>query len=276
MKPAAVEVDEIVSTLVSEAEAYVLAERHQQLLEGTAPADSANATSHEASCEKGPVDAYPVSPVIGPASGASAIEGQQPLSATVSPEPVSSHTSSSVVASAHPSSNGVAQQQLSELQQPREVDASLAQAPLGKVDVLESAAKNSKLLALKQRRLGSLNSSLDLSRESSFDSALRQPLDDAASTLQNSFAAPVAHDSSSAMQADTELNEQASISLAPLPLDSTTGTEVISCACACTNTRSSLCIIACLSKWQAVVTTVCHDIQWHQSSVSIMSCNACP
>lgn len=225
MNQSADEIDELVNSLVSEAEAYVLAERHQQRHEGTVSSDPANRTWHGASSVKGPVDACPVSTVTGPAPGASAVEVQQPLSTTVSPESVVSHNSSTVLAPAHPSGNGVAQQQLSELQQPRNVDASPAEGPLGKTDVLESAPKNSKLLALKQRRLGSLNSSLDLSRETSFDSALRQPLDDTASALQSSFAAPVAHDSISAMQTDTELNEQASVSLAPLPLDSTTGTQ---------------------------------------------------
>lgn len=223
MDQTAEEIDKIVSSLVSEAEAYVLEERHKQRLQGTAPSDAADPTRHGGFSPKDPIDAYPAGTVAGPASGAS-------------PESVSSHNSSSVLASAHPSSNGVAQQQASELQQPREVDAIAAEGPLGKTDVLESAPKNSKLLALKQRRLGSLNSSLDLSRESSFDSVLRHPLDDTASTLQTSFAAPVAHDSSSAMQADTQLNEQASASLAPLPLDSTTGTEMTAGACACTDT----------------------------------------
>lgn len=219
------EIDEIVSNLVSEAEAHVLAERHKQPCGDT---DSANATWNGA-------DAYRVSTPTGSAFGGSNfVEVQQTLTTTVSPEPVLPDNNSSLQAGACSSSNAVAQQQASDLQQARKVSTDSAEVLLGKTDAHESVAKNSKLLALKQRRLGSLSSSLDLSRESSFDSASHAPFNDTASTPQKSFAGPVAHDSNSAMQTETELNEQASISLAPLPLDSTTGAQMITIACACT------------------------------------------
>ncbi|KAA6428312.1 MAG: hypothetical protein FRX49_01908, partial [Trebouxia sp. A1-2] len=77
-------------------------------------------------------------------------------------------------------------------------------------------AKTNKLLALKQRRLGSLSSSLDLSRESSFDvSALHTGLDDAASSQQNGFAPSSSHEQL-LLQNESVLNEQASTSLACL------------------------------------------------------------
>lgn len=217
------EIDEILSNLVSEAEAHVLAQRHKQRSESTTLLDPANAKLNGVCSEKGPADAHRVSTPTGSAlGGSSVVEVKQLLSTNVSPEPVPSDDTSSLQAAAYIARNKVAQQQAAQLQHPS-IDS--AEGFLGRDDVPESAAKSSKLLALKQRRLGSLSSSLDLSRESSFDSAPHAPLNDMASTPQNSFAGPVAHDSSSAMQADTELNEQASISLAPLPLDSTTGTS---------------------------------------------------
>lgn len=226
------EVDEIVSNLVSEAEAHVLAEQHKQPFGGTAPSDSANATWNTACSVKAPADG--VSTPTGSAFGGSKFaEVQQALSTNVSPEPVSPDDNSTLQAGACISSNAVAQQQASQVQQAKKVNTDSAERLLGNTDVHESVAKNSKLLALKQRRLGSLSSSLDLSRESSFDSAPHAPLNDTASTPQSSFAGPMAFDNNSAMQADTELNEQASISLAPLPLDSTTGTQTVTIACAC-------------------------------------------
>ena len=226
------DIDEIVSNVVSEAEAHALAERHKRSFGVATPSDPTNVTWTGACGVKGPADAYPLNTsAIG---GDDLVEVQQPLSANVSPDSALSDNNSSFRARAYSSSNAFAQQQASEWQQARKADTDSAEGLLGKADVPESVAKNSKLLALKQRRLGSLSSSLDLSRESSFDSASHALLDDNASTPQNSFAGLLAHNSTSAMHTDTELNEQASIPLAPLPLDSTTGTQTIAFACACT------------------------------------------
>ena len=85
-------------------------------------------------------------------------------------------------------------------------------------------ARNNKLLALKQRRMGSLSSSLDLSCESSFDaSAHPAALNEASSSLQNSFVP------TEKTEDNTDLNRLAS--MAALPLDRTTGT-VLSCTSA--------------------------------------------
>ena len=74
-------------------------------------------------------------------------------------------------------------------------------------DAPESLTKSSKLLVLKQRRLDSLSSSLDLSRESSFDTAALHP------ASQHVQPVDICEDTSSK---------------SPLPLDSTTG---VSLAC---------------------------------------------
>ena len=86
-------------------------------------------------------------------------------------------------------------------------------------DAPESLTKSSKLLALKQRRLDSLSSSLDLSRESSFDASTqgREPHH----SMQNSLAASLG---AKLQPLQTpEADEQSSVSTAHLPLDSTTG-----------------------------------------------------
>ncbi len=112
------------------------------------------------------------------------------------------------------------QQQLS---QPQHATTS-SQLLITPPDAPGLVAKSNKLLALKQRRLGSLSSSLDLSRESSFDvSALHTGLDDAASSQQSGLAPLPSHEQL-LLQNDSVLNEQASTSLACLPLDSSTGT----------------------------------------------------
>ena len=72
-------------------------------------------------------------------------------------------------------------------------------------DAPESLIKSSKLLALKQRRLDSLSSSLDLSRESSFDTS--------AQYLSSQHVQPL------------DTSDHAS-SKSPLPLDSTTGVSL--------------------------------------------------
>ena len=231
MNDTADEVDEIISNLVSEAEAHVLSERHEQPCRGTNPSDPANSTWNGACSVKSPADAYPVITPTGSAfAGSNIFEVQQPLSTNHSPSSASSGNNSSLQTGAYVLSKAFAQQQASQLQQTTIVDTDSAEGLLGKTDVPESVAKNSKLLALKQRRLGSLNSSLDLSRESSLDSATHAPPNDTAATPQSSFAGPVAHDSTSAMQANAALNEQASITSAPLPLDSTTGIQAIAVA----------------------------------------------
>ena len=80
-------------------------------------------------------------------------------------------------------------------------------------DAPESLTKSSKLLALKQRRLDSLSSSLDLSRESSFDTSAQH--------LSSQHVQPL------------DTSDHAS-SKSPLPLDSTTGVSLDSvtrCMC---------------------------------------------
>ncbi len=107
------------------------------------------------------------------------------------------------------------------------LDAAPVNGLIVPTDAPEVFARSNKLLALKQRRLGSLSSSLDLSRESSFDvSAHHAVLDDAGSSLQNSLAMPTHHEQPP-MQDNTDLNEQASTSLAHLPLDSMTGAHPV-------------------------------------------------
>ena len=219
MNDVAGEIDAIVSSLVSEAEAH-FAERLTQ------PGRTAFRGPVTSTWQESHTRADPDSTATGSSSGVGADDTvQQRLSTNSSQESEASDQNKSPVTAAKLSRSTLARQ-ATELQQPRQqqLDTSPVEASPAKTDVPESVAKNSKLLALKQRRLGSLSSSLDLSRESSFDSALHHALHEAASTSENSFARTVAHGSSSAMQADTELNEQASVSLAPLPLDSTTGT----------------------------------------------------
>ena len=88
-------------------------------------------------------------------------------------------------------------------------------------DAPESLTKSSKLLALKQRRLDSLSSSLDLSRESSFDASTQQGREPDHS-MQNSLAAALGI-KLQPMQ-PPEADEHVSASTALLPLDSNTGT----------------------------------------------------
>ena len=218
-------VDEILSNLVSEVEAHVnhsAAQSMQNAVHGEEPPKmqhdlvsgksgdaaqalgtfSKDASSEQESLRKGSSAASERTASDGP-DGLAAAESQQPLSSAAA-------------------TTGAAelQQQLSQPQH----DTTSSQLLITPPDAPGLVAKSNKLLALKQRRLGSLSSSLDLSRESSFDvSALHTGLDDAANSQQNGLAPSSSHEQL-LLQNGSVLNEQASTSLACLPLDSSTGT----------------------------------------------------
>ena len=232
MDEVAVEIDKIVTILVTEAEAHACAEQPTQSVNSTKLRDGAESTLVNDRAVDDQADNETAAP-----SGAAAQHSvddalQQPLS-----------TSSSQL-----SAYDKPRQQAPELQQ---VDLTSAEGLPDRTDFPESLAKNTKLLALKQRRLGSLSSSLDLSRESSFDSAQHHAPNEDASPSQSSLAEPVARDSTSAMQAEAGVNEQASVSLAPLPLDSTTGALEPSPEPAPV-LSSHTCV-----HWQAAITVIC-------------------
>lgn len=223
MDKVAGEIDKIVSSLVSEAEAHAraCAEQLTQSVSNTELLDRADSTWNEARGVDGNADADRVGTATTSGTGIQHSvyhESQQPLSTSSIQQPETSASQENFVPKRQLPSVAVSQEQAPELQQ---LAAELLQ---GKADVPESVAKNNKLLALKQRRLGSLSSSLDLSRESSFDSSQHHAPHEETSPLHNSFAETVAHDSTSAMQASAAVNEQASVILVPLPLNGTTGT----------------------------------------------------
>ncbi len=214
-------VDEILSNLVSEVEAHVnhsAAQSMQNAAHGEKPpklqhdlvsgnsGDAAQVPgifSKGASCE-------PLRKGSSAASERTASDGPDGLAAAES-QPLGSAAATTKAAEL--------QQQLSQPQH----DTTSSQLLITPPDAPGLVAKSNKLLALKQRRLGSLSSSLDLSRESSFDvSALHTGLDDAASSQQNGLAPSSSHEQL-LLQNESVLNEQASTSLACLPLDSSTG-----------------------------------------------------
>lgn len=179
-----------------------------------------------------------------------ALSEQDPLSGRTSE--ASEHTSAvensqPVTAESQPCSPAATAEETTELQQRQPSQSQLGSSPanllIGPPDAPEFVAKSNKLLALKQRRLGSLSSSMDLSRESSFDiTALHTGLDDASSSQQKTFRPSAGH-GEWPVQSDSQVNEQASSSLAPLPLDSSTGIAALSLThkvCACQVRKSSL------------------------------------
>ena len=218
-------VDEILSNLVSEVEVHVnhsAAQRMQNAVHGEEPPkmqhDLVSGNSGDAAQAPGIFS-----------KGASS--EQEPLrkgSSAASERTASNDPDGLAAAESQPMGSAAAtagaadlQQQLSQPQQAGSTAAS--QLLITPPDAPGLVAKSNKLLALKQRRLGSLSSSLDLSRESSFDvSALHTGLDDAVSSQQNGLAPSSSHEQL-LLQNECVLNEQASTSLACLPLDSSTG-----------------------------------------------------
>lgn len=219
-------VDEIVESLVAGAEAHVLAARPTQQVQSdnSQPSDVSDASG--ANNNHGAEDRAEHnrdSAAIASAAGYDTEDVRGPEALTSGRNRDSRHQMPDVsptgMAQSSSDNAPATEQQPSRQQQ---LNQNILGGVLGKIDAPESVAKNSKLLALKQRRLGSLSSSLDLSRESSFDGALQHAAhNEGSSSLQNSFAAAEAPDSLAAEHGD--LNEQAASSLAPLPLDSTTG-----------------------------------------------------
>ena len=220
-------VDEIVSNLVSEAQLHLLTvQQAQQQFNSASSVGAANALTKDCESEATPSDPTSFSADNVPEAGDSSNnEAPELLSGS---ESESSNHAKHALPEALQALPGVASEaQTTEVRQPKPRHPGNRGTPggtLGNIEAPEFVAKNSKLQALKQRRLGSLSSSLDLSRESSFDSALQHAaLNQASSSLQNSLAGATANNSTSAMQDDADLNQQASFSLAPMPLDSTTG-----------------------------------------------------
>ena len=219
-------VDEILSSLVSEVEAYVnhsAAQSMQNAVHGEEPPkmqhDLVSGNSGDAAQAPG-------------ISSKGASSEQEPLrkgSSAASERTASNDPDGIAAAESQPLSSAAGitgttdlQQQLSQPQH----DTTSSQLLITPPDAPGLVAKSNKLLALKQRRLGSLSSSLDLSRESSFDvSALHTGLDDAASSQQNGLVPSSSHEQL-LLQNESVLNEQASTSLACLPLDSSTGTTL--------------------------------------------------
>ena len=217
-------VDEILSNLVSEVEAHVnhsAAQSMQNAVHGEEPpnmqrdlvsgnsgaaAQALGIFSKGASSEQEPLR-----------KGSNAASGR---TASDDPDGLAAAESQPLGSAAATAGAADLQQQLSQPQH----DTTSSQLLITPPDAPGLVAKSNKLLALKQRRLGSLSSSLDLSRESSFDvSALHTGLDDAVSSQQNALAPSSSHEQL-LLQNDSVLNEQASTSLACLPLDSSTGT----------------------------------------------------
>ena len=221
-------VDEIVRNLTSEAEVHFLAvQQAQQQFRSAYSVDEASASSKDIDTEATPAEPIGLHADIVPEAGdSSQSEVPELLSATSRSEFESSNHAKQVLPAA-PQALPVAasEPQTTELQQPQSYPGNpgFPGGTLEKIEAPEFVAKNSKLQALKQRRLGSLSSSLDLSRESSFDSASHAAFTEASSSLQNSFAGAATSNSTSALQDGADLNQQASFSLAPMPLDSTTG-----------------------------------------------------
>jgi hypothetical protein len=217
-------VDEILSNLVSEVEAHVnhsAAQSMQNAVHGEEPpnmqrdlvsgnsgaaAQALGIFSKGASSEQEPLR-----------KGSNAASGR---TASDDPDGLAAAESQPLGSAAATAGAADLQQELSQPQHDTTSSPLLITPP----DAPGLVAKSNKLLALKQRRLGSLSSSLDLSRESSFDvSALHTGLDDAVSSQQNALAPSSSHEQL-LLQNDSVLNEQASTSLACLPLDSSTGT----------------------------------------------------
>ena len=235
MDEIAVEIDKIVGSLVE-----ACAEQSTQSVNRTKLRDGAESTLDNDCAVDDQADNETAAPSGSAAQHSVDDALQQPLS-------TSSSQLSEPSAYDKPSSE-VARQQAPELQQ---VDITSAGELPDRPDFPESLAKNTKLLALKQRRLGSLSSSLDLSHESSFESAQHHAPNEDASPSQSSLAEPVARDSTSAMQAEAGVNEQASVSLAPLPLDSTTGALEPSPEPAPVLSSHNC------AHWQAAITVIC-------------------
>ena len=240
-------IDEIVNSLVSEVVLIARPEQQQQQqVEASTPAvTTADAAKRQSSTGVEAVLNGLGAAYVSETAGDSNFRVQGLLSARSSTRPgeyqssgrngqESPATSSFLnsAASEDPAIGTVSGQQATELCSPRQqaLNFHLSGGLIGKTDLPESVVK-SKLLALKQRRLESHSSSLDLSRESSFDSSLqRVAANETVSSLQNSFAAAAAGASSgSNVQDELEVNEQGSFSLAPLPLDSNTGVQSNSC-----------------------------------------------
>lgn len=221
-------VDEILRTLVSEVEAHVnnsAAQSVQNAVHGEKlPKMQHNLVS---------VISADAAPAPGICTGAAFSNGvsseQEPLrkgSSAASEHTASDDHDGPAAAEGQPLGSAAVTTGAAELQQQLsqpQFDTTSSQLLITPPDAPGLVAKSNKLLALKQRRLGSLSSSLDLSRESSFDvSALHTGLDDAASSLQNGSAPSSSHEQF-LLQNESVLNEQASTSLACLPLDSSTG-----------------------------------------------------
>lgn len=222
MDEVAAEIDKIVSSLVSEAEAYAFAEQATQPASSTQLQHRAGSTRDRSRDAEGQADTETAAPLGSGVQHRVDNEVQQLLSTSSSQQSDASAHNKNSTPMQQLSSSAAAQQQAPDLQQ---IDITSAERLPDRTDVPESVAKNSRLAALKQRRLGSLSSSLDLSHESSFESAQHHECNEDANPQQNSLAEKVAHDSSSAMHAEAGMDEQASISLAPFPLGSTTGTS---------------------------------------------------
>ena len=219
-------VDEILNNLVSEVEAYVnhsAAQSMQNAVHGEKPPemqhDLVSSNSGDAAQAPGIFSKGASSEQEPLRKGSSAASER-----TASDDPGGLAAAESQPLGSEAATTGAAelQQQLSQPQH----DTTSSQLLITPPDAPGLVAKSNKLLALKQRRLGSLSSSLDLSRESSFDvSALHTGLHDAVSSQQNWLAPSSSHEQL-LLQNESVLNEQASTSLACLPLDSSTGTIV--------------------------------------------------
>lgn len=217
--------DQILTRPVSEGEAHV-SDTVTHSMQPVVNVESA-ANDRESTAE---LDAAPEEPRPTTEMAAKALSEQDPLSGRTSE--ASEHTSAvensqPVTRESQPCSPAATTEEATELQQRQpsqsQLDSTPANLLIGPPDAPEFVTKSNKLLALKQRRLGSLSSSMDLSRESSFDiTALHTGLDDASSSQQKTFRRSASH-GEWPVQSDSQVNEQASSSLAPLPLDSSTG-----------------------------------------------------
>ncbi len=216
-------VDEILSNLVSEVEVHVnhsAAQRMQNAVHGEEPPkmqhDLVSGNSGDAAQAPGIFSKGASSEQEPLRKGSSAASER---TASDDPDGLAAAESQPMGSAAATAGAADLQQQLSQPQH----DTTTSQLLITPPDAPGLVAKSNKLLALKQRRLGSLSSSLDLSRESSFDvSALHTGLDDAVSSQQNGLAPSSSHEQL-LLQNESVLNEQASTSLACLPLDSSTG-----------------------------------------------------
>jgi len=188
-------VDEILSNLVSEVEVHVnhsAAQRMQNAVHGEEPPkmqhDLVSGNSGDAAQAPGIFSKGASSEQEPLRKGSSAASER---TASDDPDGLAAAESQPMGSAAATAGAADLQQQLSQPQH----DTTTSQLLITPPDAPGLVAKSNKLLALKQRRLGSLSSSLDLSRESSFDvSALHTGLDDAVSSQQNGLAPSSSHE----------------------------------------------------------------------------------